>query len=381
MNKKKILYLYSDWSQNEYRIKNKAYGGVTYYRVIKPAQYLREWFDVDVMGGEMIELSKEKNAVEFMYNLFSGYDIIITKAIDNPQTCANIAFCCEKLGIPLVVDLDDDYFNVREEQPAYKYYYEGSQSRAIFASYISFASALFVSTLPLKEVYQKKLKELYNIDIPIFVLPNSFDFSDFTHQTKKQEKIVIGYAGSNTHNLDLKVAIPAIKIILERNKNVEFLAVGAVTTEFAMNTFSGWEDDTLNRIYFVGGTEAFDKYPEYLASMGFTLGIAPLIDDQFNRGKSHIKWMEYAAIGIPTIASPVYPYKEKILGKNVIEHNKTGLFASNTDEWIKYIQKLIDDKQLREKLVKNARKQIEKEWLYKSNVILWKKAIENILKL
>lgn len=375
---KKILMITTDWAVNEYRIKNNAYGGVSYYRIVKPAQYLRRWFDVDIMGKEIKDESEGKDEIQYMYNLVSKYDMVITKQVDSPQTCANVLFCCQRLGVPLVVDLDDNYYDIREDQPGYKYYHKGSQSRAVFSAYLSLADAVFVSTEPLKKKYTEALKEIYGIEKDISVLPNSFDFDDFNYPRGKSDKLVIGYTGSITHNTDLDIVLPAIREVMKRNKNVEFHVLGAITTQYALNVFSEWDDDEKNRVLLFGGSEAFDKYPELLMSQKFDIGIAPLFDDEFNRGKSHIKWMEYTAMGIPTIASPTYPYKDKILGKNVIKHGKTGLFANTKDEWISELQKLIDNEELRGVLAKNAQKQIEKEWLYKDNIKLWKNAIEKV---
>ena len=57
MKKKKILMIFTEWATNEYRKEHNAFGGVGYYRIVKPAQYLEKYFDVDV--GDIWMFEKE----------------------------------------------------------------------------------------------------------------------------------------------------------------------------------------------------------------------------------------------------------------------------------------------------------------------------------
>jgi len=76
----------------------------------------------------------------------------------------------------------------------------------------------------------------------------------------------------------------------------------------------------------------------------FDIGLMPLIDNDWTRGKCAFKAIQYMALGIPTVASPVGANKE------LIEHNVNGLLASNKDEWIESLTRLIHDGSLRHKL-------------------------------
>lgn len=70
------------------------------------------------------------------------------------------------------------------------------------------------------------------------------------------------------------------------------------------------------------------------------VGIMPLDDDPFSRGKSGFKLIQYQAAGLPMIASPV--------GENchIVEHGANGFLASDTTEWIDAAQKLASSKEL-----------------------------------
>jgi len=83
------------------------------------------------------------------------------------------------------------------------------------------------------------------------------------------------------------------------------------------------------------------------------VGIMPLTNDEFSKGKSAFKLIQYSAAGLPVIASPV---GENI---NVVDDGKTGFLADSPDEWLQALGKLIDDKKLYSRMAKNSRKASE----------------------
>jgi glycosyltransferase involved in cell wall biosynthesis len=79
------------------------------------------------------------------------------------------------------------------------------------------------------------------------------------------------------------------------------------------------------------------------------VGIMPLTDDEFSRGKSAFKLLQYQASGLPLLASPV--------GENnkVVLPGKNGFLCSNTADWSKAVQLLRNDQCLYEQYSSNAR--------------------------
>jgi glycosyltransferase involved in cell wall biosynthesis len=74
------------------------------------------------------------------------------------------------------------------------------------------------------------------------------------------------------------------------------------------------------------------------------IGIMPLPDTPWERGKCAYKLVQYMACGLPTIASPVGA------NNDVVENGVTGFFAANTSEWVSAIEKLMLDPGLRERM-------------------------------
>lgn len=78
------------------------------------------------------------------------------------------------------------------------------------------------------------------------------------------------------------------------------------------------------------------------------IGIMPLPENDFMRGKSSYKLIQYLGAGLPCVASPV--------GENniVLQHGTTGFAASTPEEWINAVIRLKDDEVLREQMSRNA---------------------------
>lgn len=75
----------------------------------------------------------------------------------------------------------------------------------------------------------------------------------------------------------------------------------------------------------------------YWRSLAFDIGIAPLVDTRFNRGKTTTKLLEYGAAGIPTVASAVGQYTEWI------DEGVNGWLVRDPSEWLAYLIALTDD--------------------------------------
>lgn len=89
---------------------------------------------------------------------------------------------------------------------------------------------------------------------------------------------------------------------------------------------------------------------------GFDIGLMPLVDDEWARGKAGYKLLQYMACGLPSVASPV--------GANVqiVRQGETGFLAESLDEWEDCLRRLADDAALRERMGCRAREIVEQEY-------------------
>src|SRR5258707_1465485 len=83
------------------------------------------------------------------------------------------------------------------------------------------------------------------------------------------------------------------------------------------------------------------------------IGIMPLPDTEWTRGKCAFKAIQYMASVIPAVASPVGITTE------IIRDGVNGLLAKSADDWFRALNRLVNDEELRRRLSINARSTIE----------------------
>jgi glycosyltransferase involved in cell wall biosynthesis len=79
------------------------------------------------------------------------------------------------------------------------------------------------------------------------------------------------------------------------------------------------------------------------------IGIMPLADEPYQRGKEGFKLKEYMAAGLPVVCSPVG------YNRQLVEHGVVGFFARTEADWVQHLERLIDDPELRARLGRAGR--------------------------
>lgn len=215
-----------------------------------------------------------------------------------------------------------------------------------------YAHMVTVTTEPLAEVFRQ-----FNSNV--VVLPNHVDGRILDLERPHRDKLVIGWAGGDSHLGDLTLFAPHLSRFLRRNPNAEFHNMGTnfLRTFKLPGRFTDWR------------ANMFDYYRE----VDFDIGLAVLADTPFNRSKSAIKAIEYMGLGIPVIASDVEPYR------NVVKHGVTGFLVRQPHEWGHYLHLLATDRNLREKMGQEGRAQVAREWTIQEGWRLWQTAYESLL--
>jgi glycosyltransferase involved in cell wall biosynthesis len=151
---------------------------------------------------------------------------------------------------------------------------------------------------------------------------------------KTDECLTIGWIGSPSTWENVKPILPALRRICA-GREVRFRVVGAGVAA---------ESDAFPGMDLVPWSE--DK--EVREVQTFDVGISPLVDAPFQRGKSGYKLVQYMACGVPAVASPV--------GANAtILDSSCGIFATTPEEWTLALTRLLDDAALRRRLGAAAR--------------------------
>ena len=175
------------------------------------------------------------------------------------------------------------------------------------------------------------------------ILPSVVDLQKYPLDSSRQingEPLRIGWLGSPATSQHLLVIENVIKKILL--DGFRFIIIGADPPK----AFSGYP------------VESLKWSPEKEAELIKTLnvGVMPLIDASFERGKCGYKLIQYMACGLPVIASPVGVNKE------IVDNGKNGFLASNENEWLEALSKLKADAVLRQHMGRNGRKLVEEKY-------------------
>jgi glycosyltransferase involved in cell wall biosynthesis len=166
------------------------------------------------------------------------------------------------------------------------------------------------------------------------IFPTVVDTDVYVPQPASRKSLVIGWIGSPTSWHNVRPILPLLCDFC-RQTNTRFRVVGA--------GFEG-ERDRFPEMELVDWTE--DR--EVAEVQGFDVGIMPLVDGPFERGKSGYKLIQYMACGVPAVASRVGANKSVLT-------DATGLFADTEAEWSAALRRLLGDESLRRRLGEGGR--------------------------
>lgn len=285
-------------------------------------------------------------------------DIIVAQMVHTRAALIVLEGIREMYGIPVVAEIDDNMLSTPSYNPADMVYQPGSSFRALAIEQFKMSDAMIVSTPYLQEVYG-------DLNSDIQVVPNSLDMRvwDNLKHRRNTDFIRIGWAGGYSHEEDLRIIEPVVRKILEKHQTVRFCFVHGIPP-FLKN---------IDRVETVSQFIRIDRYPQFLASKSFDIGVAPLVDNSFNRAKSNLRWLEYAGLKVPCVASSVGHFKE------TVNHGEDGLLCDSENDWLDSLDWLIHDENARRKIGKNANARARRDFNLDLNVAKYRDILQNIV--
>ena len=177
-------------------------------------------------------------------------------------------------------------------------------------------------------------------------------------QTDK--KIVIGWSGSISTIKHFEIAIPALKQIQNKYPNkieIHVIGQGSYThpeiNVVSKNWSSKTEVDDLNC---------------------FNIGIMPLPDDEWVKGKCGLKGLSYMACGVATVMSKVGVNSE------IIKQGKNGYLAQTEQEWVDYLSLLIENSDLRHRIGQAGRETVVKNYSVNAHKDAYLEVLKSLIK-
>jgi glycosyltransferase involved in cell wall biosynthesis len=186
----------------------------------------------------------------------------------------------------------------------------------------------------------------------IVVLPTSIDTSVYRATTASAaDPPTIAWIGSPENLIYLEMIRPALARLAARHPALKLRVI--------CSQFPDWPEISVERIAWSSQTEA-----EALAAAH--IGVMPLTDDAWSRGKCAFKLLQYMAASLPCVASPVGANTEAVLdGVN-------GFHARNIDEWEQKLERLIVSADLRARFGANGHAHVERRYAlraYQANYV------------
>jgi glycosyltransferase involved in cell wall biosynthesis len=155
--------------------------------------------------------------------------------------------------------------------------------------------------------------------------------------------VVIGWTGTHSTLKYLEVLTPSLKGI-ESDFRFVVIADKRPDLRWPAVAFKAWSKDS-----------------EIADLLQFDIGVMPLTDDLWARGKCGFKALQYMALGIPVVASPVGVNAE------IIEHGVNGFLCTTNDEWTACLNRLIMEPALRHQMGTAGRRTVVERYSVVSN--------------
>lgn len=324
-------------------------GGCGYYRCQQPAEFMTARGFVDAKA----VLSKPST------DDLMAADLVILQETGSINA-SNIGRFCIAHNIPFLAEFDDFIHHVSPHNLGG--YGAWNPSTLFVHRAMELARASYGITVSTPQL----AREYFPYNPTVYVIPNYLDKDvwDLPVIKLKDGKTRIGWMGGNAHADDLKMISKVIeRLTKEYDGKVIFETMGMTAQELhGVFSIQHTPETSCEHCghqgvlhHLPGDTQ--QNYPAIVASRAWDIALAPVVNNSFGNAKSDLKLKEYAAAGIPMVASRIAPY---------VEAQKAGcdvLLADTYEEWYTAIKALIEDPLKRDDIARRNREWVSGYWI------------------
>lgn len=300
-------------------------GGCGHYRLIWPATALRDQgHDVDLrLGSEskgqiraLYQHTEEGPRVMALGTPIDADVVVLQRPLD--RDLVDLIPHIQKSGSVVVVEIDDDFRSLSARNIAWKAAHPRTDPNKNWLHLdraCELADWVTCSTPALANRYGKHGRVSV---IPNYV-PERYLKEERIPKDCGDDNVYVGWTGSvNTHPDDLQVMGDGLRRAMRKDPRIKFAVVGS---GLGVNKKAGLP---LSYPLQVTGWLPIDRFTTAMAQ--FDVGLVPLEPSPFNNAKSWLKGLEFAALGVPFIASPVEQYR-------ALADMGIGTLAENPHDW------------------------------------------------
>jgi glycosyltransferase involved in cell wall biosynthesis len=277
------------------------------------------------------------------------YDVIVIEKELLPYAPAVFERLLSRLKTPYVVDYDDAVFHN----------YDTSDNRIIRQSLnkkIDIVMRKADIVVAGNEYLASRAREANASEIVI--IPTVIDIEKYPHVPPDHEDpLIIGWIGSPDTIRFVEPIFDALRDICEMiPARVILVGSGPVDIDDVPVKIIEWSEDT-----------------EVDLISRFDVGIMPLQDTPWQRGKCALKLIQYMGCGKPVVASPVG------VNDSIIAEDVNGYLATTHDDWVSQLKRIYEDIELARQLGINGRKKVKNEYSLSVTVPKWQQIIKDLV--
>lgn len=328
-------------------------GACSLYRMIQPARAVAavtndvEMYVAKGLVGRQSRDSAYKVTTDYLAPIEA--DVVVYQRPMSDALVSTIPLV-QAQGITVVIELDDDIAGVPHHNQAYKnvsplFNIKENWNHLLHAC--EMADWMTCTTPALGERY---MPGRYTV-VPNYVARS---LTQMIRPTKESSAVTLGWSGTlAVHAQDLQVVGSAVAQVIQQT-SCELLIVGESRD---IGAALGLREDPAET-----GWIMLPYYPDNLVKLD--VGFVPLEPNAFNEAKSWLKGMEFAAVGVPFVASPSAEYlRLNELGIGIIAHRRK--------DWLRQLTRLVTEEEYRTELAGCGRELVQQRLTIEGNVEQW----------
>lgn len=268
------------------------------------------------------------------------YDVVFIQKVLLPKAYLRLLSLLKK---KIVFDFDDSIYLTQQSAADNS----GARIKNLIEKRLFRHTIMSSALIIVENNYTKKYAERYNSNI-IIIITGPIDTDRYTPAADVVSKgepvgICIGWIGTPANTPYLKPLFPVFRRLYRQYPSVYFKTIGAAPLDLP--------DINIRQAIWTLETEVHEFHE-------FDIGIMPLPDDEWSRSKGGYKLLQYMAIGIPSVASPVG------INAGIIRNGENGFLSGDEDEWYERLSFLIANADKRRAMGAKARKIAEQEYSF-----------------
>ncbi len=177
----------------------------------------------------------------------------------------------------------------------------------------------------------------------VFVIPTSIDTNLYPKKKKisNREEVILGWIGTKGNLKYLRKLEPVFETLRQRFPRVKLKIVS---------------NDFYDSMHLPVVKKMWKLEDENEDLISFDIGLMPLDDDLWSRGKCGLKIIQYLSVGVPVVCTPVG------INSDIVQNGENGFWATNYQEWVDRLSDLIQNQELRHRMGLKGIVTVEREY-------------------